>query len=87
MNKSKIIFQSTESIYGKHIQSKEWIEYSLAIKIKDSGKQPVQIAMTFLPPHPFVMNMPEKRLIKAEDLSAAFTKIAKYFRSFGFELK
>jgi hypothetical protein len=53
---------------------------------EDSEKQSVQIEMTFVPPHPFVMNMPEKRLIKAENLSTAFTKIAKYFKSFGFEL-
>jgi len=43
--------------------------------------------MTFVPPHPFAIDMPEKRLVKAEDLSGAFTKIVRYFRSWGFEVK
>ena len=87
MVKAKILYQTKESIYGRHFQSKEWIEYSLSIKIKDSGKQPVQVEMIFVPPYPFAIDIPDKHLIKAEDLSGAFTKIVRYFRSWGFELK
>lgn len=87
MAKVIILYQTKESIYGQHFQSKEWIEYSLSIKIKDSGKQPVQVEMTFVPPHPFAIDIPEKRLVKAEDLSGAFTKIVRFFRSWGFEVK
>ena len=28
MPKAKILYQSKEEIYGKHLRAKEWIEYS-----------------------------------------------------------
>ena len=86
MPKINLLYETQESIFGKHLQSKEWIEYSIHIKIMESGKQPVIIEMNFVPPHPFAMNMPDRHLIKAENLSAAFTKIAKYLKRMGFEL-
>ena len=86
MIKSNVLYHAQESIFARHIQSKELIEYSIEINILESGKQPVRIEMTFIPPHPFVMNMPEKHSIKAENLATAFTKIAKLFKKDGFEL-
>ena len=74
MPKVNILYESQEIIYGKHIHSKKWIEYSIHIKIIDTGKQPVNIERIFVPPHPSVMNMPDKHLIKAENSSSAFTK-------------
>jgi hypothetical protein len=87
MNKPKIIYRSKESIHGKHFQSKEWIQYSLDIIVKDAGKNPVSIEMTFVPPHPFVMDMPLHHSIKSESLSQAFIKIARFFYSYGFDLR
>ena len=87
MSKPKIIYQAKESIYGRHFQSKEWIEYSLDIIIKDAGKYPISIEMTFVPPHPYVMNMPLHHSIKSENLSQAFTKIVKFFYNYGFDLR
>ena len=83
---SKYLYESQESIFARHIQSKEWIEYSINIIIKKSGKLPIIIEMNFIPPHPFVLNMPDRHLIKAENLSVAFTKISKYLKRMGFEL-
>jgi len=42
--------------------------------------------MTFVPSHPYVMNIPESHSIRSENLSRAFTKIAKYLWNFGFDL-
>lgn len=87
MSKIKVLYESQESILGQHRQSKEWIEYSLHIKISETDKNPVKIQMDFVPPHPFIVDMPERHLIKANDLSRAFTKIYKYLNRMGFELK
>ena len=86
MSRPRIIYQAKESIHGRHFQSKAWIEYSLNIIIKDAGNHPVSIEMTFLPPHPFVMNTQLHHSIKSESLSQAFQKIARFFYNYGFDL-
>lgn len=87
MRKSTIIYQTKERIFAKQLQSKEWIEYSIIIRIKNLSKQPISIDMTFIPPHPFFCNMPESHSIKAENLSGAFIKVTKFLYKFGFHLK
>ncbi len=83
---ANIVFQSTESIYGKSLYANESIEYSVNIKIRNSGKNPVSLAMSFVPPYPFVQEVQEQHIIKAENLSQAFTKLLKFLRKYGFDL-
>lgn len=85
MMKSKVIFQSKEEIYGIVPRSNDWVHYSCTLSIKDSGKAPVYLEMIFNPPHPYLVNMPEKHTIKAESISSAYSKVYKFFKKFGVE--
>ena len=65
MPRYKIIYESEETIIGHLPKSDEWIEYTGILKIRDGGKTPVTLDMTFEPPHPFAFNMPDTLSIKA----------------------
>ena len=84
---SDILFESTESIYAKSkYREADPIEYSVIIKIKNSGKNPVSLKMKLVPPQPLVQEVKEEHVIKAETLSEAFAKAHKFLKRYGFEL-
>ena len=85
--KPNIIYQSEEAIYGFSPRSKESIEYSATITIKNSGKKPVSINMKFRPPHPYLFSMPLEHKVEAENLTQAYAKVVKFLKRFGFELR
>ena len=87
MSKSNIIYQSKEIIHGRHTRTREWIEYSAVVTIKESGKQPVSIEMTFDSIPPFAIDLPDDHRIKAENLTKAYVKLVKFLKRYGFELK
>ncbi len=87
LSKSRIIYQSKEIIHGRHTRSKEWIEYSAVVTIKDSGKQPVSIEMTFDSYPPFAIELPDTHNIKAANLTEAYGKVVKFLKLYGFEFK
>lgn len=86
MNKIKTIYKSKESIYAKFHRSGEWAEYSAEIIIKESGKQPIELKMKLLS-QPSFFEMDEEKIIKAENITQAFEKVAKYFRQYGLEFR
>lgn len=43
MAKAKLLYQSKEEIYGKHLRAKEWIEYSGIIFVYDRKTNPVTL--------------------------------------------
>ena len=87
MPKYKVIFESKEEIYGVVPRANDWVNYKSILKIKDGGKNPVSLEMIFVPPHPFAINMPEKHFMKAESITGAYTKVVKFFNSYGIEFK
>lgn len=87
MPRSKIIYQSKEIIHGRHTRSKEWTEYAAVVTIKDSGKQPVSLEMTFDSYPPFAIELPDTHNIKAANLTEAYAKVVKFLKRYGFELK
>lgn len=87
MPRYKIIYESAETILCYLPQSRDWIEYSAVLKIRDGGKKPVSIDMIFEPPHPFPFNMPESHSIRGESVTDAYAKVVKYFDRFGIKLK
>lgn len=82
-----IVFESEESLCGFLRQSRDWIEYSGVLTVKDGGKKPVSLNMKFVPPHPFAFNMPEEHAIKAESITEAYVKLVKFFNKFGIEFR
>jgi len=87
MPRYKIIFESKEEIYGIVPKANDWVHYSSILKIKDGGKYPVSLEMSFIPPHPFAFNMPEKHSIKAESITGVYAKVFKFFNKFGIEFQ
>ncbi len=87
MPKYNVIYESKESINGYFPPSREWVHYSIELTVKDGGKKPITLTMTFVPPHPYVFNMPDTHSIKAESISDAYVKVVKFFRRFGMELR
>lgn len=87
MPRYNVIYESDETILGYLPHSRDWLEYSAELKIRDGGNKPVSIEMTFIPPHPFPFNMPESHSIRAESVTDAYTKVVKYFDRFGIKLK
>jgi hypothetical protein len=83
----KIIYESKECIFGLYPRSKELIEYSGVLKIQDGGKKPISIDMTFVPPQPFVFNMPDTHSIRAESVTDAYAEVVKFFDQFGIKFR
>jgi len=82
MARANIAFQREETIYGRHIRSREWIEYKAKIIIRESGEEAVSIDLEFQGIQPLSFEMPLKKKIKAENVSKAFVKLLRFFRSY-----
>ena len=87
MKKFNVLYESKECISGYVHPTKEWIEYSGILTIKDGGKQPVTLEMTFIPPHPYYCNMPLQHSIKAKSVTDIYLKVMKYLKKYNAELK
>jgi hypothetical protein len=85
MQKYKIVFESEESLYGVVPRANDWVEYRGILKVKNRGKLPVSLEMTFVPPHPFSVNMPLKHNMKAETISSLYGKLVKFLAKYGVE--
>jgi hypothetical protein len=79
----KTVFESKEEIYGIVPRANDGVHYLAVLKIKDGGKFPVSLDMTFVPPHPFAFNMPEKLMIKGVSITDVYAKLSKFFYKFG----
>ena len=80
-------FESQETVRGRVRGSNEWIEYKAIFRVKDSGKNPVSLELKFVPPHPFVMNMPENKTLKAESIAHVFLKLVHFFDQLGVDFR
>lgn len=86
MKKTNIIYQSQDSIFGRFIRSKETVQYSALITIKDAKTKPITIEIKFIPPPPVLIDLPLDHKIEAENLTAAYAKVIRFFRRFGLEM-
>jgi len=87
MPRYKIIFESDETINGYLPASRDWIQYECLLKIRDGGKKPVSMDMTFIPPHPCPFNMPESHSIRAVSVTDAYVKVVKFLDRFRIKFK
>ena len=78
MPRYKIIYESEETVMGHLPKSDEWVQYTGLLKIRDGGKTPVTIDMTFDPPSPIGLNMPETHSIKAGTITEAYAKVVRF---------
>ena len=82
-----MIFESDEFIFGVEPRTIDWVQYKSKLIVKDGGKKPVSLHMTFVPPHPFAVNMPDEHSISAESITAAYAKVFRFFEKFGIQFK
>jgi hypothetical protein len=87
MPRYKVVFESTEEIYGVVPRAYDCVHYKSILKIKDGGKTPVSLEMTFVPPHPFAFNMPDSHLIKGTSITDVYVKVVRFFNKFGIEFR
>ncbi len=82
---SKVVFESPEEIYGRLTRGREIVTYRGLLRVRDSGKKPVSLELTFVPPHPFCMDMPTEKCVRAESITEAYAKLARFFAKMGVE--
>ena len=87
MPKYKVIFTSKEFVHGVVPRANDWVEYECTLQVKDGGKKPVSLDMKFVPPHPFLVNMPMEHSIQAESISNLYGKVARFLSKFGVEFR
>ncbi len=87
MPRYNVIFESKESIHGVVPRANDWVEYSCILTVKDGGKMPISLDMKFIPPHPFLVNMPLEHSLKAESISDLYWKVVKFFTKYGVEFR
>lgn len=89
MPRSKILYEEKCELTAKfsHPKAKEYLNYGARIRIRDSGKTPVEMRLTFDGTPPFVAPMPpEKHSFKAASIAELYSKTAKWFRKYRYEL-
>lgn len=89
MKKVSIIYEEKRILTAKyyHPKSDDYLEYISIIKIKDSGKNPVEMLLKFDGILPFAAPMPPKEhTIKALAVLDLYTKVARWFKKYGYEL-
>ncbi len=91
MSKANILYQENHEVVAEYNDPKlkeEKLEYRYNIQIKDSGKQPITMTLTFEGIYPqFTPMPPEKNNIKAKDLIELYLKLNRWFKKYGYKLK
>jgi len=78
MKKAAVIYEETRILTAKyyHPKSDDHLEYVSRIRVKDSGKNPVEMTLRFDGLYPFVAPMPpEEHTIRAPAILDLCTKV------------
>ena len=79
-----LTFKSDETIWGCTRQGDDTIQYRGILKVEESGH--VSLELRFVPPHPFVVNMPEHHCIEARSITEAYARLVAFLNDYGVEL-
>lgn len=80
----QLTFKSDETIWGRVRQADESIEYRGILEVEESGR--VSLELSFVPPHPFVVNMPEHHCIEAQSITEAYARLVGFLDDYGADL-
>ncbi len=89
MKKAKIIYKEESVLTAKyhHPKSDDYLDYISIIKIKDSGKNPVEMVLKFDGIIPYVGVMPPKEhTIKAPSIWELYLKVVRWLKKYGYIL-
>ncbi len=79
MPKAKILYQSKEEIYGKHLRAKEWIEYSGKITVYDRKTNPVSLKIKSEIYDSFMRDLlDDKKEFKGNSVTEVYAKLSKW---------
>ena len=79
MPKAKILYQSKEKIYGKHLRAKEWIEYSGKITVYDRKTNPVTLKIKSEIYDSFMRDLlDDEKEFKANSVTEVYAKLSKW---------
>ena len=87
--KTKIKYEENSILVAKvnHPQSDDYLDYKAYIIIKDSGKTPVQMKLTFNGIIPFNPIMPPKEyIIRAKSILDLCLKTQRWLNKYGYKL-
>jgi hypothetical protein len=89
MKRAKIIYEEKSVLTAKyyHPKSDDYLNYISIIRIKDSGKNPIEMAVKFEGILPFVGTMPPKEhTFKAPSILEMHMKIVRWLKKYGYIL-
>jgi hypothetical protein len=79
-----LTFKSDETIWGRVRQADESIQYSGILRVEESGQ--VSLELSFVPPHPFIVNLPENHRIEAQSITEAYARLVAFLDDYGIDL-
>jgi len=80
MPKSKTIYQASQEVIGKHLQSKEWVMYSGKLTIYDRKTNPIILRLKSEIYDSFIGEfMDEKIEFKGNSVSDVYGKLSKWY--------
>jgi hypothetical protein len=77
-------FKSNETIWGRVRQSDESIQYTGILTVEESGR--VSLELSFVPPHPFLVNMPENHRIETQSITETYARLVAFLDDYGVDL-
>lgn len=90
MKNTKIIYQEETIIFVKYFDKRcsEGLNYRADIKIKESGKLPIEAFLKFDDIYPDLAPMPpEEHTFKASSIGDLQSKLSRWFNKWGYILK
>jgi len=85
-----IIYEENRILTVKfyHPKSDDYLDYNTTIRIMDSGKNPVEISLKFTGIRPYAAPMPpEEHVIKAVAIIDLYSKLTKWFKKYGYDIR
>lgn len=79
-----LTFKSDETIWGRVRQADESIQYEGILKVEEPGR--VSLQLSFVPPHPFIVNMPKSHRIEAQSITDAYARLVAFCDDYGVDL-
>ena len=77
-------FRFDETIWGRVRQADESIQYKGTLDVEESGR--ASLELSFVPPHPFIVNMPEHHLIEAQGITEVYARLVEFLDEYGIDL-
>jgi len=84
MAKTKILYQSSEEVFGKHLRSNEWIHYTGELTVYERKTYPVVLKLKSEIVDSFLqMMMDEQKEIKGNTVSEVYGKVSRWLNDQG----